>query len=282
MFDENLGYARAMNRGFAMTRGEVVCVLNADVELHEDYLLEAASAFEENPRVGMVTGAIYRLAGGRRTRVVDSLGVAVSRSRVMHDVASERVLDREITGDSHPLGVSGCAALYRRAMLVDVADEGEILREAFGSYYEDVDLSWRARLRGWEAVCRASARAWHVREASLQGALRACARRRAFRNRLWTLFLNENPRLWLRDLPRWLPHELFQLAKVLRHPSLALAGLSAVRGLPWLLAARRRNRRAARLTRRQEASLLTAGDGSLLRRMRRKVLEGVTRCDARA
>ena len=42
----------------------------------------------------------------------------------------------------------GAACLYRRTMLEDVG----LFDESFFMYYEDTDLSWRARLRGWKIV----------------------------------------------------------------------------------------------------------------------------------
>ncbi|MBN1442792.1 MAG: hypothetical protein JXA90_08785, partial [Planctomycetes bacterium] len=152
-----------------------------------------------------------------------------------------------------------------------VRSGSEYFREMFESYYEDVDLAWRARLRGWTAVLESRARAWHVREGSLAGEHRVLARRRALRNRIWTLLLNERASIWIRHLPLWLPHELFQLAKILRHPDLLLAWLEAWRALPRILELRRENRARARLSPAQELALFTRGDGSLLRRIRRRI-----------
>jgi len=42
----------------------------------------------------------------------------------------------------------GASVLYRRAMLEDVG----LFDEDFFMYYEDTDLAWRARLRGWKIV----------------------------------------------------------------------------------------------------------------------------------
>lgn len=52
----------------------------------------------------------------------------------------------------------GAACLYRRAMLEDVG----LLDERFFLYYEDTDLSWRARLRGWKIVYVPQAVVRHV------------------------------------------------------------------------------------------------------------------------
>lgn len=43
---------------------------------------------------------------------------------------------------------NGASSLYRRAMLNDVG----LFDERFFMYYEDTDLSWRMRLRGWKIV----------------------------------------------------------------------------------------------------------------------------------
>jgi GT2 family glycosyltransferase len=52
----------------------------------------------------------------------------------------------------------GAACLYRRAMLEDVG----LLDERFFLYYEDTDLSWRARLRGWKIIYVPQAIVRHV------------------------------------------------------------------------------------------------------------------------
>ena len=60
-------------------------------------------------------------------------------------------------------GRHGAAAVYRRAMLEDVAFGGEFLDEAFFAYREDVDLAWRAQLLGWRCRYVPAALARHRR-----------------------------------------------------------------------------------------------------------------------
>ena len=60
-------------------------------------------------------------------------------------------------------GVCAAAALYRRAMLDDVRVDDEYFDSTFFAYYEDVDLDWRARLRGWKAHYVPTAVAEHER-----------------------------------------------------------------------------------------------------------------------
>ena len=62
-------------------------------------------------------------------------------------------------------GVCAAAALYRRAMLEDVRLGDDYFDSTFFVYLEDVDLDWRARLRGWKAYYVPDAVAEHERGA---------------------------------------------------------------------------------------------------------------------
>jgi GT2 family glycosyltransferase len=62
-------------------------------------------------------------------------------------------------------GASGCAALYRRAMLQSIdLGGGEFFDETYFLYVEDFDLDWRARLAGWTCWFEKSAVAFHEGE----------------------------------------------------------------------------------------------------------------------
>src|SRR5207302_3953764 len=67
----------------------------------------------------------------------------------------------------HVFGAMGGAAAYRRAMINDVG----LLDEQFFMYLEDVDLAFRAQLRGWPCVYQPLARVHHQGSASGGGAL---------------------------------------------------------------------------------------------------------------
>jgi GT2 family glycosyltransferase len=59
-------------------------------------------------------------------------------------------------------GATGTAAIYRRAMLDDIGG----FDASYGSYYEDVDVAWRARMRGWRCLVAARAVVHHKHSAS--------------------------------------------------------------------------------------------------------------------
>jgi GT2 family glycosyltransferase len=112
--------------------------------------------------------------------------------------------------------------------------------------YEDVDLSYRARLVGARCYYAADAVVRHAGSATL-GALSASAVYHGQRNLEWTWIKNTPGGLLVRSLPA---HVLYSLAGVLHYivksqGAAAIRGkLAALAGLPHVLAQRRAIQRA--------------------------------------
>lgn len=162
----NTGFAAAHNQGIRLTRGELYLALNPDVEMEPEFLSELVRAIRSDSRVGSVSGKLLRpprtpLMDG--PRVLDSAGIYMTPGLRHLDRGSGRIDEGQYERPQEVFGASGAAALYRRAMLVDVALDGEFFDEDFFAYREDADLAWRARLRGWSAVYTPAALATHVR-----------------------------------------------------------------------------------------------------------------------
>lgn len=156
---ENTGFCRANNEGIRGTSSPYVLVLNPDTRLTPRFLEELLPVFED-PAVGMAAGKLLRFDG----RTLDSAGQQLGRSRQPRDRGYGRPDRGQLDLDGEVFGVCGAAALYRRSMLDSVADPGgECFDEAFFAFYEDLDLAWRARHRGWKAVYRHRAVAYHAR-----------------------------------------------------------------------------------------------------------------------
>ncbi len=80
-------------------------------------------------------------------------------------------------------------------------DQVGLFEPSFFLYYEDVDLSWRGRARGWRYAYVPWAVARHVHAAS-GGVASALAMRYAERNRLLMLVRNAPPGMALRGRRR--------------------------------------------------------------------------------
>lgn len=175
--ERNLGFAAGANLVIEQGEGEIIVLLNSDVEIAPGFLASILAPFERSNAIGAVAATlVYR----RRPDIVASAGIEVFRNGLALDYGVGR--RRSDMTDQPIFGVSGGAAAYRRAALTDVGS----FPEAFFMYLEDVDLAWRLRLRGWDAALAADAVATHAVSASA-GEGSPFKRRLLARNRIWTL-----------------------------------------------------------------------------------------------
>jgi GT2 family glycosyltransferase len=164
--DTNIGFAAAQNQAARSAQGSWLLSLNPDVVLGPNFITEAVSIGEKNPKVGAVCGKLLRWDPGddpEFTKVIDSTGIYfLPNLRHLDRGAGE--LDRgQFEGAEYVFGATGAAALYRRSMFEDVSVNGEFFDEQFFAYREDADLAWRAQLMGWHCLYTPRAVGWHVR-----------------------------------------------------------------------------------------------------------------------
>lgn len=160
----NHGYCGGYNRALKIAQGDFVLLLNPDARLRPDFLVRALPAFDAE-RVGIVAPRLVRPDGD----VIDSSGQFLARSRKTIDRGYGKRFDarRDRAGDV--LSACGAAALYRRAMIDDISDDGELFDEDFFAYHEDLELGWRAWRAGWKAVHVPEAVAVHQRSSGAHG-----------------------------------------------------------------------------------------------------------------
>lgn len=145
---QNLGFAGGAERGLQVLRdAALVLLVNDDAHVLPgavDALVRAA-AEPGAERVAAFTAQVLLPADDRGVHRVNSTGNLL--------LADGRGADRdwlaapeESSSDRDVFGFCGAAALLRREALEDV---GSFEPRLF-LYYEDTDLSWRMRLRGWQ------------------------------------------------------------------------------------------------------------------------------------
>lgn len=230
--DANLGFCRANNEGIDCTTAPFVLVLNPDTRVEPTFVEGLLAAFED-PEVGIVSGKLLRFDG----TTFDSAGQDLAPSRQPRDRGYGRPDRGQFDHDEAVFGACGAAALYRRAMLDDIVDEDGYFDATFFAFYEDLDLAWRARRRGWKAVYRHDAVAYHARGGTAEN--RPVARRLAAmlgrspevryhiaKNRYLTILRNDSPGAYCRNLP-------FILARDVATAGLLLATSPGVLGRLW-------------------------------------------------
>lgn len=152
----NLGFAGGVNTGIKWSiknNFKYVALLNNDA-IADKYWLEKLYESIKLNGVGISTGALLDSTGD----YIDSTGdwysiwgLAFPRGR--------NKLATNLPAAGFVFGATGGASLYKVAMLEEIG----LFDEDFFAYYEDVDVSFRAQLRGWKVHFNPNAKAYHKR-----------------------------------------------------------------------------------------------------------------------
>ena len=237
----NIGFAAAANELIRRTRSPYVLLLNPDASLAPDYLEQLCGVAESDPRIGSLTGKLVRPGPFGGPRVLDSTGHVLYRNRWARNRGETEPDRGQFDEAGEVFGVCAAAALYRRAMLEDVRVGDEYFAESFFAYLEDVDLDWRARLRGWKAYYVSSALAAHDRgHKGKRRTVHAGVLRHSLKNRYLLMLRNDRVPDLLRDGPAILALEALRVVDyALSHPSALRGYLDLIPLLGPALAARR-------------------------------------------
>jgi GT2 family glycosyltransferase len=244
--DENAGFAKANNIGAAAVRAgrqcDALALLNPDAFAEPGWLEALVNAAERH--AGSASFA-SRMLLASTPDYLDGAGDAYHVSgrawRQGHG-APDKTWP---AGDTEVFAPCAAAALYRREAFEEVGG----FDEQYFCYFEDVDLGFRLRLRGYGSLYVHSAVVRHVSSA-LAGYRSDFAVYHGERNQVWTFVKNmPAPLLWM-----YLPQHLaLNAAALLYYPFrrqgrvVAKAKLDALRGLGSMLRKRRTVQAARRV-----------------------------------
>lgn len=216
----NLGFAGGVNAGFrrAIEDGaKYVATLNNDAVADKHWLESLVKTMSAQPDTGIVASKILTADGKKLDSTGEFLtvwGLPYPRGR------GESNLD-DYDSSVDVFAASGGASLYRVSMLNKVG----LFDEDFFAYYEDVDLSFRARLAGWDITYAPRAVVRHE-IGGTSGKLRGFTTYQTMKNQPLIIYKNLPGRYWWRVGWRFtLAHTLFFLRAVTRGQ-----GWSALKG----------------------------------------------------
>ncbi len=195
----NRGFAGGMNQAIEQTNGDLVALINLDVVLAPDYLDLCAAALAADRSLAGVSGKLFRPEGSD-PRILDTTGHTVYRNRRAVDRGEREPDLGQFDTDTALFSLCGAAPVLRREALDDIRLAGKYFDEDFFAYFEDFDLCWRAKLRGWSFAYVPAATGTHFRGGSGGKAstfILSCNHR----NRLLVMLHNDSPMAFLRHLP---------------------------------------------------------------------------------
>lgn len=182
--EENSGFGRPHNQAFRIGKGEFFLLLNSDAILMPNFVEEALKAFED-PKVGAVQGKLLRYDFNKgelfkdiedpSLNRIDTVGLSILKNRRIICIGQGSADRGQFEKRMDVFGADGAVPTFRRAALESIKlpiwdrpgkkkmNEYEYFDEDFFMYKEDVDLAWRLRLAGWNAIYIPTAVAYHGR-----------------------------------------------------------------------------------------------------------------------
>jgi hypothetical protein len=222
---ENRGLAWLYNRGAQAATGDYVLCSNSDIAFDERCLEHLAAELDGNERAFASDPTQLDWTG---ERVIHARTVLVRR---FNSYVAFHGLDfrAPAAGNTRAVAAAGGVMMVRRSLLLDLGG----FDESFFLDYEDIDLCWRAWLRGYESIYVPAARVRHKVGYSASPTVNPRRAAGARHNSL---------RFALKCLP--LRYGLLTAARIVlglpRHPSATWPGLKqVVRELPEIVRLRR-------------------------------------------
>ncbi|MDW5376541.1 poly-beta-1,6-N-acetyl-D-glucosamine synthase [Halomonas sp. HP20-15] len=152
----NQGKASAMNNGLAHASGEIVVGIDGDAVLDYDAVTWMVEHFVRSPRVGSVTGnprvrtrstAIGKIQTGEFSSIIGLIKRA------------QRIYGMVFT-------ISGVICAFRRSALEQIGGWSTDM------ITEDIDVSWKLQLSGWQVRYEPHAMCWVLMPETLRGLFR--------------------------------------------------------------------------------------------------------------
>lgn len=156
---ENLGFAAANNIAIQNTNADYFALLNNDAVPHPDWLKNLIAALENQPNAGSAASKMLFYHNPERIdRTGDAYTLAGTGWLRGRGKDSSCYQKQELV-----FGACAGAALYRASMLRDIG----CFDADYFLLYEDVDLSFRAQLKGFQCVFVPEAVVYHKSSASI-------------------------------------------------------------------------------------------------------------------
>lgn len=244
----NLGFAAGYNHALALVAHPWLVLLNNDAALAPDWLERLRAVAAQQPGAAILGGKL--LFRGMAGPVVQSAGARFTDAGTGFEIGWGEPDTGQYQAGGPVGAIPGAALLVRRAVWTELGgfDAG------YYAYLEDVDLCWRAWLRGHTVVYVPEAVAHHAYGSSGGGRLSPFRIRWMQRNRLANMVKNLGAGSLLPGMAVSLGYDAYRVLEYGRRgqgkalSALAAGTVAFWRALPGLLAQRAQVQRGRRVS----------------------------------
>lgn len=170
-FEENIGYAKAVNAGIKIAKGDPILILNPDIIATKDSIRKMVEFIENNPRVGILAPQLINFNGTRQDscfRFYKPSTILYRRTFLKHLPLAKKNLNEFLVKDyDHKAPrrvdwIMGSAMMISRTALKKVGP----MDERFFMYFEDVDWCRRFWQTGFKVIYFPYAKMYHYHQRS--------------------------------------------------------------------------------------------------------------------
>jgi len=233
--NRNKSFTEGNNDLLKFSKAKYCILLNDDTEQDRDWIKELVEVAEKDKEIGALQPKVLSMKNrkefeyaGAAGGFVDIYGFPVCRGRVFDDIEQDRGQYDDLRQVFWSCGV---AMFLNMSVLKKIG----YLDETFGSYAEELDLSWRMNLAGFKVIFVPKAKVYHLGSASWGKAGSSFGKGEYLnhRNHWIPLFKNYSRKTWVKILPQRLFLDFFAIGGFfLSNPRKSLAVL---KGLGWVL-----------------------------------------------
>jgi len=158
----NLGFSEGFNRGIKTSKGRYLALLSNDMTVDPNWLKPVIKLMEKKPKIGLV--GFKRLIYGTKNRI-DGVGGDLFLCGRARPVGMYEIDRGQYDTVREDIDYIGGAMVLRRKILQEVG----LFDPAYIIFYEDVDLCYRIRKRGYKTIYVPDAIIYHRGQATLKG-----------------------------------------------------------------------------------------------------------------
>lgn len=190
----NRGFSASVNMGVRMAKGELICLLNQDVSVSENFLKQVIKDFKDKKAFAIT---------------LHEKGFGGAAGFFEEGFVTHKPL-KEVTKKTHSFWASGGSAVFKREIWMILGGLDEQTYAPF--YWEDVDISYRAQKRGYNIFWEPKSLVFHDHESTIGKTKKTYRQRIQERNQL--LFIWKN----ITSIPLARKHFKGLLKRIVRHP----------------------------------------------------------------
>lgn len=165
---DNGGFAKGYNDALRQVDAEILCLLNSDVEVTENWLVPIEESFNNNPKTAIVQPKLldfkqkdYFEYAGAAGGFIDKFGYPYCRGRIFNTLEK----DSGQYNDTYSIFWASGACLFIRKPIFEALGGFD---ESFFAHMEEIDLCWRAHNKGYDVIYNGYSTIYHVGGATLR------------------------------------------------------------------------------------------------------------------